>query len=291
MGGALKVEVRSMGLQDVDILTFMIQKEGWEFDRSDIERILHIDPDNSIIASVDGKIIGGITVCSMGPWALLGHVLVDIQHRKMGAGQRLMDDVLRKLDSSGVRTVEVFGESRAASFYRRNGFRFIEECAIFEKDLGEGEFSVVNDYGIRRYEPKDMDGLLRIDRSIVRFDRSKIINAFISSFPRLAHVSSVDGELTGYVLARSSPIGNDVGPLISLDGSAEAALRLLQSALSVLPGGATYVIGPTENAILNDIMKETGFAQKQKLVRMIRSTGDITPYPPEMLAISATEYG
>lgn len=291
MSRALQVEIRGMELRDVGRLTSLIQREGWEFDHSDIERILHIDPENSIISSFDGEVIGGITVCSMGSWALLGHVLVDERFRKKGVGQRLIETVLRKLDSAGVSTVEVFAEKHVDKFYRRNGFSPIEECAIFVKDLREGEFVESDHQGIRTIESSDIDDLLRIDRGICGFDRFRIINNFITHFPKLAFLSSDGGKLKGYVLARSSPLGSDVGPLISLDASRDTAMKLLQSVLSVLPGGVTYLIGPISNIVLTAIMRETGFIQKHLLVRMVRSSQRVKPYPAAMLGISATEYG
>lgn len=291
MSDTAEVEIRSMSLQDVGVLTDLIQREGWEFDHSDIERILRLDPDNSIVATFDGKVIGGITVCLVGSRALLGHVVVKEKHRKKGVGQRLMETVLGKLDSAGVGTVEVFGERLADKFYRKNGFAPVEECDIFTKNLQEGEFKEKPRSGIGAIESSEIDDLLSIDRAICGFDREMILRNFITDFPELAFSCSDDHGLKGYVLGRSSPLGNDVGPLICLDSSLDTAMKLLESVLAVLPAGNTYVIGPPSNALLTAVMEGTGFVNKHILIRMIRSTHDVKPYPAAMLGIAATEYG
>lgn len=286
-----RVTLRKMSIEDVPIIHNLINIEEWDFDLQDIERILEMDPDSSLVACLDERVIGGLTAVANRDRCIIGHVVVQKDCRGIGMGDLLMSTVLKNLDSRGIEYTELFSEPDAIQFYNRYGFRKIENISLNTSHLESRIFSSRISDNVRQISSSDFEEVLRLDREIFGYDREIIIQKLIRDFPELSFGLFEGDDLIGFVQGRFGPTGNDVGPLIMASQDRAAAVNLLHGVLSKLEKKKTYVITLSENELARGILREFGFREDYLLVRLIRSERNVRPYAPGVLALSSTELG
>lgn len=286
-----KVKIRQMIPEDIPVILDFIIREGWEFDYSEVQRILKLDPESSVVACLDREIIGGITAFSYGNRGILGHVVVREDLRRKGIGQMLMSSVLDHLDSKGIEIIEIFGEQKAARFYGRNGFRRIEDISIYIKNLKSDDFGSPSSERVMNLSRSQFEQVRALDESIIGYGRGIFIREYMNDFPDLS-LGLFDGNsLIGYLQGRITSITNDIGPWIMAKPIREDSELMFHSILPYLSNKKTYVFIPSENRISEAILLNDGFSLLSKLLRLIRSEVSVKPFPAGVMALGATEFG
>jgi len=130
-----KIDLRTMTREDLPPVLELINKEGWEYEMIDVERILNIDPDDSIVAVAGDEVVGAISVTCHANRGILGHVLVKDGWRKAGIGKNMMAEVLMRLDASDIEIIELYSVPEAVEFYKKLGFRKISDMKIYRGNL------------------------------------------------------------------------------------------------------------------------------------------------------------
>lgn len=92
--------------------------------------ILQKFPDLALVLERDGEIIGAITgeVKAGGGVGIIEDITIQERHRGRGYGSRLIDELLQRFRTRGVRKVRLEVHYRCAAalpFYYRHGFRMI----------------------------------------------------------------------------------------------------------------------------------------------------------------------
>lgn len=94
--------IRLMTREDLPRILELINLEGWNYHISEIERMLKLSPDTSVVACREDAILGGITAATIGGRCVLGHVVIDGKWRKSGIGSALIATLIANEEQKGV---------------------------------------------------------------------------------------------------------------------------------------------------------------------------------------------
>ena len=92
---ALWMRIKGFGIRSIDD-----SKEG-------VERFLKRNPTTSVIAEIDGKVVGGILCGHDGRTGFFYHVCVASDYRKHGVGHRMVHFAMKALQSEGINKVSL----------------------------------------------------------------------------------------------------------------------------------------------------------------------------------------
>ena len=103
--------------------------------REDIERFIRRNPTTSVVAKVDGRIVGSILCGSDGRQGALYHVCVAKPWRRQGIGTQMVAYCMRELSSMGINKVSLIA-------FRRNdaGNAFWKNTGWTQSDVNYYEF-------------------------------------------------------------------------------------------------------------------------------------------------------
>lgn len=112
-------------------------------DHDALRRLLAADANTVLVARVDGRVVGTLTLVMFplptGPRAWVEDVVVDGAARGYGVGAALTEEALRLADAAGARTVDLTSRpSRQAAnrLYERLGFQ-VRDSRVFRYALRE----------------------------------------------------------------------------------------------------------------------------------------------------------
>ena len=284
--------IRQMEKRDLPTILELINIEGWNYDMSEMERILKVSPGSSLVACVEGKVVGGITIGIVGDRCVLGHVVIRDGWRGKGVGANLMDKVIRNMESLGVSIFEVLSIKDAIPFYRRHGFRLVEVLDTHTKTLTADDVKHIKYERIRTLSSNDSDMICELNIRVTGFDRHRIIQCFLEDFPGMAKGLFEKDRLIGFIMARTNPRMTDIGPWTMSNPNVADGTRLFHSILMELPVDRMTIFGVSvDNRIAKEIAAANGFKSTYDNYRMVKSKCEIGPFAEGILAISAFEFG
>lgn len=111
-----------------------------------VERFLQRNPTTSVVAEVDGRVVGSILCGHDGRQGSFYHVCVDQQHRKLGIGRAMVRFCLSALAQEGISkaTLIAFDNNKGGNaFWQRIGW-------TPRQDFNSYEF-LLNEENITRY--------------------------------------------------------------------------------------------------------------------------------------------
>jgi len=117
--------------------------------REDIERFIRRNPTTSVVAKVDGRIVGSILCGSDGRQGALYHVCVAKPWRRQGIGTQMVAYCMQELSSMGINKVSLIA-------FRRNdaGNAFWKNTGWTQSDVNYYEF-VLNENNITQFIEDD----------------------------------------------------------------------------------------------------------------------------------------
>lgn len=286
-----RIEVRPMRRKDLPPVLELINKEGWEYELVDVERILDLDPDNSVVAVADEQVIGGVTVACHRNRGILGHVVVREGWRKKGIGRQMMMKVIENLDSKKIGIIELYAVPDAVGFYHRHGFHKIGDLVIYKGSIGKPMQIAASRSKVRNLTAQDLDNVIDMDRKIVGFDRSNVIEKLM--LPYLDEsVGLFDREkLVGFALGRSAEREAEIGPWIMMNPNREDGTILLAATMERLHNRKAFIEIPAENPLANAIVRDLGFELKADVQRFVRTELAVGQFGPGVMSYAALEFG
>lgn len=132
---ALWMEIHGFGIRSVDD-----SKEG-------IERFIRRNPDTSMVAVQDGRIVGAILCGHDGRRGCLYHVCVREAYRKHGIGQKMVTaclDALRKEKINKVNLIAFQNNEVGNRFWQGMGWSFRNDVNYYECILNENNITKFN---------------------------------------------------------------------------------------------------------------------------------------------------
>jgi ribosomal protein S18 acetylase RimI-like enzyme len=133
---ALWMEIHGFGIRSVDD-----SREG-------IERFIRRNPDTSMVAVKDGRIVGAILCGHDGRRGCLYHVCVREAYRKHGIGQKMVTaclDALRKEKINKVNLIAFQSNEVGNRFWQGMGWNFRNDVNYYE--------CILNEENVTRFNP------------------------------------------------------------------------------------------------------------------------------------------
>ena len=287
----IKTTIKEMRKEDLPLVLDLINAEGWDYDLVDVERILEIDPEDSVTAVSGREIVGGITVACHEGRGVLGHVVVRHGWRKKGIGKDMMIRVIEKLEAKRIAIIELYSVPTAVEFYKQLGFRKIGDLMIFVGSIRTPIATTPSMAEIGDLTPQDLESVKDLDRKITGFERGNIIEKLM--LPNLGHsVGLFEGDrLVGFALGRMSGNSAEIGPWIMEKSNKNDATALFTAAMNKLGNRKTYIEVPNENKTALQIITESGLNPQYPVQRFVRTKLDVKPFGPGVMSYAALEFG
>jgi predicted N-acetyltransferase YhbS len=150
----------------------------------------------SVVAEVDGRIVGSNFLDERSPIAGVGPITVDPALQNEGVGRLLMQHVLGRCEmrgAPGVRLLQASYHRRSLALYAKLGFEVRDLLACFDGTPQVGE---VAGHEVRQAEGTDLAGANAVARRVHGFDRAAELSEAITRGTAL--VVQHDGRITGY---------------------------------------------------------------------------------------------
>jgi len=286
-----KIELRTMRSEDIPPVLELINIEGWEYEMVDIERILDVDPENSIVALVGDEVVGLITAACHKNRGVLGHVVVKKGWRKAGIGKKMMVEVLRRLDAARIGIVELYSVPDAMEFYRKLGFRKISDLRIYKGDVKNRIPVQSSRAEIRNLNGRDLAAVIEMDRRVSGFDRSNVIEKLMMPCLRSSIGLFEGGKLAGFALGRAAELEAEIGPWIMERPNREEGAAMIMATMDAMSNRRSFIEIPGENPLANSIIVDLGFEPKADVHRFVRTALDIPKFGPGVMSYAALEFG
>ncbi len=150
----------------------------------------------SVVAEVDGAVVGSNFMSIAPPIAGIGPITVDPRVQDDGVGRRLMAAALERagrLSFAGVRLVQAAFHNRSLSLYTKLGFDTREPLSNLR---GPAIAEAVAGHPVRPARLEDLEACGALCRAVHGYDRSAELRAAIER--RVATVVECAGRVTGY---------------------------------------------------------------------------------------------
>lgn len=150
----------------------------------------------SVIAEIDGRIVGSNFLWEGGPIAGIGPITVDPSVQNKRVGRALMEHVLergRSGNAAGIRLVQAAYHNRSLSLYTRLGFEAREPLSTLQ---GRALNARIAGYAVRPATQSDIAACNCLYRRLHGYDRAGELADAISQ--GTATVVEHDGQIAGY---------------------------------------------------------------------------------------------
>ena len=108
--------------------------------REDIERFIRRNPSTSVVAVIDGKIVGSILCGNDGRQGTLYHVCVAKPYRRLGIGRQMVGTCMRSLREEGISKVSLVAfttNKEGNAFWKDIGWKKREDFFYYDFLLNE----------------------------------------------------------------------------------------------------------------------------------------------------------
>ncbi len=135
---------------------------------------------------------------------------------------------------------------------------------------------------------RDLDAIARLDERVFGAERRRLLAYLSRSQPRRALLAEAQGELAGFVLARTGRVSLHIGPLVA--SSANVASLLLAQALVGATGPVSIDV-PTAQTGFVEGLEGAGFQPVRAFTRMLQAPPDQLGDLAGCFAITGPEFG
>ena len=133
---ALWAGIKGFGIRSIDD-----SREG-------IERFLRRNPNTSVVAEMDGKLVGSILCGQDGRQGCLYHVCVDASYRQHGIGRKLVAKAIEALKAEQINKVYLIAFTRnegGNAFWKKVGWQCQDDRNYYDLNLNEANMTVFNE--------------------------------------------------------------------------------------------------------------------------------------------------
>lgn len=281
--------IRKLEPKDLPQTLALINEEGWNYTSVELERMLRLDPDGSFMFE-EGHPIGIVMGVSYGRTGVIGHLVVSKKGRGRKIGQNLLRQSLDYFDSKGIETVALYATADGEKLYNKYGFTRKRHalCVNAQRPL------VVTSSKALKAEPlmeRDIPDAIALDSRLFGDDRSKLMDLLCREFPRHSFKLSKDGELVGFILARETPVGYDIGPWACTTGSTDDAMNLFAAEIATFTRGTMFLATFEQNSFAANLARSLDRVILWEVEYMVRGNDRYTHDLSSVFGISAFELG
>jgi ribosomal protein S18 acetylase RimI-like enzyme len=254
------LQIRRMRFDDIPHTLRLTDQEKWGVTRSDLLRILKLDPRGSFIAAMGLRRVGFVTTTRYGrKLAWIGNVIVDRNHRGAHIGQSLVQIALEYLQKSNVKHIALYCFDENVRFYRRLGFvRDAPFVRLRRKSTRAPPTSLAH----LGHRGPPLGGVLSLDRRAFGADRSKLIRMVLRS-----KSGRYLGSSDSYLLVKESKEMYEIGPWVCSRQPKAQASEMLDLALRMI-GGKPIEVSCLRNHQAYGLFRKRGFRVMSQGYRM-----------------------
>lgn len=148
-----EVKIRPMTMDDFEqVHNLWMEISGFgirsiDDSREGVERFIRRNPTTSMVAEMDGRIVGAILCGHDGRRAGLYHVCVKEAYRKHGIGQKLVERCLEALKKEKISKVNLIAFKKneiGNRFWQKLGWKYCDKVNYYECVLNEENVTVFN---------------------------------------------------------------------------------------------------------------------------------------------------
>lgn len=295
----MRVRVRPMVRDELDLLVAWAADEGWNPGVDDADAFWAADPDGFVAAEVDGEIVGGGSIVAHGPaYGFMGFFIVRPERRGRGLGRELWhvrrDLLLDRLEPGAA--VEMDGVFAMESFYEAGGFvhqhRDLRFAGVAGTHTG-GDRGVAAAAGTGPVEVLDLadvpfEVVEAYDRAHFAGERAAFLRHWLARPGGHALGVVEDGRCRGYTVIRPARVGHRIGPLFADD--ADIAEELFAAAVSRVPGAEVFLDVPERNVEAMAMVARHGMQEVFGCARMTLGPPPDLPWN-EIFGVTTFELG
>jgi predicted N-acetyltransferase YhbS len=256
--------IRRLEERDIDAAIALTDLEAWGYTREDFQRLLALSSDGCFAAERDGHVVGVLTTTTHGGLAFLGAVIVAPELRGKGVGKQMMDAALAHLQATGVRTVRLNAYLNAIPFYERLGFHREYEVIRWHGAAPERQKART----VRPIRADDLGGLARMDARYFGADRTALLGRLATEFPRTFLVAERGRRLKGLIVGNPSGGACEIGPWVVEPTATGVAQDLFHALVEAAGSSEVALSGPSQNRALLEFVREAGFIEVFRALRM-----------------------
>jgi len=262
-----EVSIRPFAKSDVEFAHESIRIEKWNYAKADVERMFNYNSSGCFIAEVNGERVGQVFSVNYGKLGWIGLLIVRAEHRRKGVGELLMQKAIKHLLDIGVETIRLEAVPAIADLYRKLGFVDEYDSLRF---LGINQkLGSARSLGVKIMKKDMIKGVAKFDAEYFGADRIEVLMELYHANPELCFVSYIGSKIAGYIMCRQVENGYRVGPWVCNPENSETARGLLMKCIETIEENVKVYVGvPAVNKVAVEIMREFGFEQYSKSIRM-----------------------
>jgi len=260
----IMVAVRVMEPTDIPFAVELTDTEKWEFTRKDFLRLLRLDPRGCFVAADGRERIGLITTTTYDRVAWIGNAIVAKSVRGQGVGGQLIDRAISYIEAKKISKIGLHSYLSIRSLYEKFGFL---ENALFVRYVGKAEAGYSE---AKRLKLNCLNEVAEFDRDRFGADRTRLLELLYRDYPDLCFVVEHHGRVSGYIFAKGSQSGYEIGPWVCNHETSQFAEALLEATLNKMKGKTVEVTVPEENRRADQVLTESGFSSVGKVAEMFR---------------------
>ncbi len=273
--------VRVMAPADFPFAVALTDTERWGFTVEDFARFLSISPDGCFVVEHGGDRVGVLTTARYGAVGWIGNVIVSGQARGKGLGEALILHAVDHLEKAGARCVRLWAYENTVGLYGK--YRFNEDGVQSARWTGFGHSahetplaSAPLGCAVFPLNPLTLRDIFPLDLAHFGADRSAVLARVAADKSTAGFVARLPGGVpAGYLLAKGSPKGCEIGPwIVAPDAAPWAVPCLLEAALAALEGQSVELGVYTLRRDIEERLADHGFHRGFRTVRMTRGDGE-----------------
>jgi len=233
------VPIRNFRADDIDFALDLVHREGWQYDRVELQRMLDMDPEGSFVFEEEQP-LGLITCVTYRTTGVIGHLVVSERARGRRIGGALIKQAIDYVTSKGMESLLLFATEGGVDVYKKHGFRILSEVTCIKADKVAG-FRFEGYPGLSAIGEGDLAEISSIDSSHFGDDRSKLVQKLHRDHPDTCFKLERAEGIEGYAFGRSTSAANDLGPWFCSSGADADAKALFDVVLSRLDDRSVYM--------------------------------------------------
>jgi hypothetical protein len=263
MPSRLKLAVRTMRREELDLAMEWAAREGWNPGVADADCFYAADPDGFLIAYLDQEPVACISVVRYDSgFGFLGFYIVKSDMRGRGYGFQVWQAGMERLAGC---TVGLDGVVAQQENYSRSGFVLAHRNIRFG---GVPQCAEPSDARLKPIRAEMVEAIVAYDRSSFPASRDRFLQCWLRPEHREGLALVDNGAVRGYGVIRTCRTGVKIGPL--LDETERIADLLLRSLALKAPGHPLFLDCPEPNQAAIDLATRNGLSPVFQTARMYR---------------------
>jgi len=280
--------LRRLVPSDLAAALSLSQDAGWNQVPEDWRLLLDLGEGYGLFSGTEA-LVGTACLLPYPPcMAWISMLIVRKGWRGRGLGSCLLTHVLRVLDACGL-TPSLDATPLGRPLYLRFGFRDLWGFQRYVAAAPQrGTERISPEVAIRPMESRDMEEVAALDALVFGARRHALLERLRARLPEAALVAMGQIGLRGALLGRDGRLATQLGPLVSMDVGAGAAL--IRTAMDRAPVPLQVDV-PDAQVRLSAFLLRQGFEAKRSFSRMILGSAPAPGDVPTLRAIAGAELG